>query len=247
MKNLLLSNTNIDPIIRFLPKEYCFVTSNGFNGWLSYLYNELPKCIKEIDNIFIIFYGDSLKNEIEISTLQAALNWLGKLLGKSRSTHLWLSDIVFCKNNLENNIDISQTEFLYNYNKAIYELITQHCNASILQLGAEISKQGANTFYSYKLWYLGGIIFSTSAQKWLKDRITQCILMRNTRKKCLILDMDNTLWGNAIGEVGYNNIELSDFGLGARYKDFQKKLKKIKQIALFSKKNPKLMIMILII
>ena len=34
-------------------------------------------------------------------------------------------------------------------------------------------------------------------------------------KKCLILDFDNTLWGDIIGEIGWKNIQIgNDSALG---------------------------------
>jgi len=40
----------------------------------------------------------------------------------------------------------------------------------------------------------------------------------------------NTLWGGVVGEAGIEGIELSDYKEGARYKDFQRKLKEIKDL-----------------
>ncbi|HXB94148.1 MAG TPA: HAD-IIIC family phosphatase, partial [Puia sp.] len=47
-------------------------------------------------------------------------------------------------------------------------------------------------------------------------------------KKCLILDLDNTLWGGVIGDDGMENIQIGDLGIGKAFTEFQYWLKKLK-------------------
>jgi FkbH-like protein len=47
-------------------------------------------------------------------------------------------------------------------------------------------------------------------------------------KKCLILDLDNTLWGGIIGDDGMENIQLGALGIGKAFTEFQYWLKKLK-------------------
>ena len=60
-------------------------------------------------------------------------------------------------------------------------------------------------------------------------------------KKCIVLDLDNTLWGGIIGEDGFNGIELGHTPNGKAYVEFQKKLLSLWQqgiiLAINSKNN----------
>jgi FkbH-like protein len=61
-------------------------------------------------------------------------------------------------------------------------------------------------------------------------------------KKCLILDLDNTLWGGVIGDDGIEGIELGHgLGTGKMFTEFQMWIKKLKQrgiiICVASKNN----------
>ena len=47
--------------------------------------------------------------------------------------------------------------------------------------------------------------------------------------KCVILDLDNTLWGGVIGDDGMEGIELGELGIGYAFTDFQMWLKELKQ------------------
>jgi FkbH-like protein len=59
-------------------------------------------------------------------------------------------------------------------------------------------------------------------------------------KKCLILDLDNTLWGGVIGDDGLENIQLGALGIGKAFTEFQYWIKKLKNrgiILAISSKN----------
>jgi len=48
-------------------------------------------------------------------------------------------------------------------------------------------------------------------------------------KKCVILDLDNTLWGGIIGDDGFENIQIGSLGIGKAFTEFQYWLKKLKE------------------
>ena len=61
-------------------------------------------------------------------------------------------------------------------------------------------------------------------------------------KKCIVLDLDNTLWGGVIGEEGFDNIALSVTPPGASYIAFQQALRDLHErgiiLAINSSNNP---------
>ena len=66
----------------------------------------------------------------------------------------------------------------------------------------------------------------------------------NFLKKLLILDLDNTLWGGTIGDLGWKKIVLGGHDyLGEAFQDFQSKIKSLKnkgvQLAIISKNDEK--------
>lgn len=48
-------------------------------------------------------------------------------------------------------------------------------------------------------------------------------------KKCIVLDLDNTLWGGVIGDDGLEGIQLGDFGIGKAFSRFQKWIKELQR------------------
>ncbi|WP_139491981.1 HAD-IIIC family phosphatase [Brevibacillus dissolubilis] len=75
----------------------------------------------------------------------------------------------------------------------------------------------------YAGMYMGPELLATIAKEMVK--ISRAVLGQG--KKCLVLDLDNTLWGGIIGDDGLNGIQLGDSAPGKIFVHFQKAIKKI--------------------
>jgi FkbH-like protein len=84
--------------------------------------------------------------------------------------------------------------------------------------------------------------FSQLGINLISEQLGAAILsISGKRKKCLILDLDNTLWGGIIGDDGVENLTLDIHGEGKAFYDFQKQLIKLYNsgiiLAICSKNN----------
>lgn len=65
--------------------------------------------------------------------------------------------------------------------------------------------------------------------------------IRGNVKKCLILDLDNTVWGGVIGDDGMENIQIGELGMGHAFDGLQRWAKELKNrgiiLAVCSKNN----------
>jgi FkbH-like protein len=52
--------------------------------------------------------------------------------------------------------------------------------------------------------------------------------MKGRLKKCIILDLDNTVWGGIIGDDGIENIQIGSLGIGKAFTEFQHWVKKLR-------------------
>jgi FkbH-like protein len=80
-----------------------------------------------------------------------------------------------------------------------------------------------------KLWYLSKTPFhSTFLSEASKDVIGVLDAVAGRSKKIVILDLDNTLWGGIVGDIGWEKLCLGGHdGTGEAYVDFQKALKRL--------------------
>ena len=91
-----------------------------------------------------------------------------------------------------------------------------------------VRAKGYENLYDPKMWYVSRNPFRQSVYPAIVDdliRYVRSALGRIT--KCVVVDLDNTLWGGIIGEDGIEGIGLGRDYPGNCYRDFQKELLKL--------------------
>jgi FkbH-like protein len=75
------------------------------------------------------------------------------------------------------------------------------------------------------MYYMGRFGFSDSFLPAIADVYMAYIkALKNQTRKCIVLDLDNTLWGGVLGEEGFQGIKLGKEPPGNAYLDFQRLL-----------------------
>jgi FkbH-like protein len=102
---------------------------------------------------------------------------------------------------------------------------------------------GTTRWYDVKLQMMARCPLSGAAQIAVGRHSARMLrAMMVTPAKCLVLDLDNTLWGGVLGEEGIAGIALGDDGPGYAYKEFQRALRGYRDrgvlLAIASKNNP---------
>ena len=74
------------------------------------------------------------------------------------------------------------------------------------------------------------MLFTIDGSKIISESLGQ-IIKSNSSKivKCIILDLDNTIWGGVIGDDGIDKLQIGNVGIGKSFTLFQKWLKLIKE------------------
>lgn len=84
------------------------------------------------------------------------------------------------------------------------------------------SRVGKENLLDYKLYYLGDIKINTQLMPDLVEEYMGYVkALKSMTKKCLVLDLDNTLWGGVAGEDGINGIRLGPTPEGRPFLEFQ--------------------------
>ncbi|HUA33215.1 MAG TPA: HAD-IIIC family phosphatase [Candidatus Binataceae bacterium] len=86
---------------------------------------------------------------------------------------------------------------------------------------------GAGKTFDPRLWYLAKTPYSTAVfSEAARDFASALKGLRGRAKKLLILDLDNTIWGGIVGDVGWQQLHLGGHDhKGEAYRDFQIALK----------------------
>jgi FkbH-like protein len=93
----------------------------------------------------------------------------------------------------------------------------------ILALDERIVQDGIDAWHSPVLWYRARQEISPAATPLYGDLVARLLAAQQGRSsKCLVLDLDNTLWGGVIGDDGLEGIVLGQGGsLGEAFVAFQ--------------------------
>jgi FkbH-like protein len=144
---------------------------------------------------------------------------------------------------LDNKAECGFRSFFYELNQKLADLYKESSQVYVVNLEAAAGKHGKSRCLDPKLYYRGSLLFSESFLPVIADEYMGYIkALKNLTRKCLVLDLDNVMWGGIIGEEGIEGIQLGNDSPGNAYKDFQRTLLSYYNrgvlLAVNSKNNP---------
>ena len=169
------------------------------------------------------------------------------LAGLSEQTTLFVNNLcpaaLDTLGTLEGNSGYSATATIEEFNQKLRRLTETNQRVKIVDYAGFMSQYGQQTIVDDRLWHLGRMRLNRAGIGHLAVlyvRYLSALLL--PRRKCLVLDLDNTLWGGVLGEDGIDGIILGQEGVGLAFREFQLALKALAQrgvlLAVASKNNP---------
>ena len=127
---------------------------------------------------------------------------------------------------MKKNIGVKIT--LLKMNIALSEALDNEKNIYLLDSERWVESVGSNSFNS-KMWYLAKSVFDIKVFKEASEDIRAALNgIMGLARKIIVLDLDDTLWGGVLGDLGYENIVLGGHDpAGEAFVDFQKALKSL--------------------
>lgn len=139
-----------------------------------------------------------------------------------------------------------KSSFSYQVRKLNYELMNlsqRYSNLFICDISELQNKIGRDKLFDTSVYTNTEMVLSVEALPYVASRVMDIVCaIKGQFKKCLILDLDNTVWGGVIGDDGLEGIQLGHgLGIGKAFTEFQMWVKKLKQrgiiICVASKNN----------
>ncbi|MBR4644065.1 MAG: HAD family hydrolase [Bacteroidaceae bacterium] len=128
-------------------------------------------------------------------------------------------------------------------NMGLMDLSQQYANLFICDIAGLQNKLGRDMMFAPNVYVSTEMVLSIDALPYVASRVMDIICaIKGQFKKCLILDLDNTVWGGVVGDDGLEGIQLGHgLGIGKAFTEFQMWVKKLKQrgiiICVASKNN----------
>ena len=127
-------------------------------------------------------------------------------------------------------------------NRRLVEMVKQDSQCLLNDVAFLAARLGLETWYDERLWAHSKYMCAPAGFMPLAESVAAIVrVTRGRLAKCLVLDLDNTLWGGVIGDDGLEGIELGGMGPGESFQRFQHYLLQLKArgilLAVCSKNN----------
>lgn len=224
----LLSNVNMNFVIRMLQKDTAVYEAEGYGNELGIMMNPASSyhAFAPEYTFLVLDLLELLEHDLETEAAKKRIDTWFALLGGAigdRSIY-YISDAYLWGAELAAVFDPGKkTELEMLWLEALRNFCKAHSNVRILPYKHLIEELGEANAFSMKMWYMGKILLSNQAQKNLYELLLEKIRCeKRTPKKVLLLDLDNTLWGGLAGEAEHTPIVLSEDHSGLAYKNLQR-------------------------
>ena len=131
--------------------------------------------------------------------------------------------------NLERRLCYSKTSFLEKLNTRLLE--NASANVTLIDLESVAGNIGKWNWFDDTAYFLTKSAFRMDyIEDAVQPFVWQIKALRGKTKKCICLDLDNTLWGGVVGDEGFDGIQLDpNNATGEAYLDFQRYLLNLKK------------------
>lgn len=161
----------------------------------------------------IVSYWDMLDSKISVNMIQFLFIETDDGVFGSFATHLPESFLFQVKK----------------LNMMLMEEAAVRKNIFLMDLGQLQLSFGQSAVKDAKMYYVAKMPLSTDILPEVAQRVMDIICaLKGQMKKCVILDLDNTLWGGVIGDDGMEGIQIGELGLGHAFEELQHWLKELK-------------------
>lgn len=138
-----------------------------------------------------------------------------------------IDDAVF--GNYTNKVESS---FLFQLRRLNYELMvlaSQYAGLFICDMSSVQNIYGRNQLFNAPVYVASEMVLGIDLLPAVAGKTVSLIgSMYGRINKCMVLDLDNTLWGGVIGDDGMENIQIGSLGIGKAFTQFQHWLKKLR-------------------
>ncbi len=141
------------------------------------------------------------------------------------------------------HLDFGEEEFFYKLNLDLIQTFRNDSRVYIFNLDRILSCHGRMRAHDPKMYYLGKIAWNEESLPIIANEILRYAwALKGETKKCLVVDLDNTLWGGVVGEDGIGGIKIGiGDPVGEAFLEFQHVIRSLKErgilLAICSKNN----------
>lgn len=160
-------------------------------------------------------------------------NWWQNITSNSKAKIIQFNLVELNDGVFGNFANRAPGSFLFQLRKLNYGLMTLaqgHKQVFIADIAVLASHVGYANAHDPRLYVTSKVAFALEFLPPVAKAVTDIIKAASgTFKKCLILDLDNTVWGGVIGDDGMEGIQVGELGMGHAFDALQEWARELKQ------------------
>ena len=142
----------------------------------------------------------------------------------------------------ETKVSYGLQEMINDFNSQLIKLVRTQGSVYVYDFNGFVTHYGEKNTFDFRQFLFGDIKISLDCIPYLvHDWLGYIKAILGLNKKCIVLDLDNTLWGGVVGEDGFEGIKLGNDPIGKSFIEFQNVLLALHQrgiiLAINSKNN----------
>lgn len=123
----------------------------------------------------------------------------------------------------DSRLPAGQTKLVFELNRVMGEAAADVVDVRVVDYAALVSRFGVQNWYDSRMrLYAKAPIANGMLCHLAQEYMKYFRAFRGLTKKCLVVDLDNTLWGGVIGEDGVDGIQLGPNYPGSAFVEFQR-------------------------
>lgn len=197
MSKFVFRNNTVE---RFFEKDY------AFSG-----YDDISNVPSDAES-YVWWYQVSVKYEqdvlaAEINGYVQKLNFVLQQIDSKKMFVAFTMDILYAVPFTDDDYQLQNA--VADYNKALFAIEAEHSNVKVIDI-TEFNRNYSKTeLFDWKFYFISQMGMNPKLHKdfkaWFVKKLNSIAMKR---KKCLVLDLDNTLWGGVLGEEGIEGIKI---------------------------------------
>ena len=197
MNKFVFRNNTVE---RFFDKEYVF------SG-----YDDISNVPADAES-YVWWYQVPVKYEqdvlaAEINGYVQKLNFVLQQIDPKKMFVAFTMDILYSVPFTDDDYQLLNA--VADYNKALFAVEVEHSNVKVIDITEFNRNYTKAELFDWKFYFLSQMGMNPKLHKdfktWYTKKMNSIALKR---KKCLVLDLDNTLWGGVLGEDGIEGINI---------------------------------------
>jgi FkbH-like protein len=200
----------------------------AFRPEYTLLFESTQKLVKKFCSL-----GQQEKRSFAQDHIRHVQQLIDSISGQTDSKIIYFNFSEISDNVYGNYANKTDSSFIYQLRKINYELMHLAQTNKVFfinDLSALQNQYGFSFVTDEKVYITTDLLFSIDFLPVIAKNTVDIIQsIAGKIIKCVILDLDNTLWGGIIGDDGIESIQIGDLGIGKAFTELQRWLKELKE------------------